>query len=197
MKNEKETLTVTCEPGGIILLCLACFCFYLPWLPVLRNIDFKWGLIAFCWMCGLLFLAFSIVYGKRYSFSCGGIEHRILGVSFRKTAWEDVSCIMRLYTGDRSGSTGFLFTTKQGTNQKPNVRMQSEKTPINTCLKNITTGRTPIDLCFKKSGFGREWLVGKHFFVQQFWPKQEKEILPILIKFYGKLDFDVREIDCQ
>ena len=196
MKREKAILTVSCEPGGIILLCMACCCFFLPWLPVFHNISFWWGLTAFCWMCGLLLLTFSVVYGKKYSFSCDGIEHRILGVCFRKTAWKDVSSVMRLYTGDRSGSMGFLFTTKQGTIQKPDVRMPFGKAPINICFKNITTGKTPIDMCFKKGAFWHEWLVGKHFFVQQFSSKQEKEILSVLIKFYGELDYDVRQTDC-
>ena len=146
MKKEKAILKVSCEPGGIILLFLACCCFLLPWLPVFHNTDFRWEVAAFCWMCGLIFLTYSLIYGKKYSFSSEGIEHRLLGVCFRKTSWEDVSSVMRLYVGDRGFSTGFLFTTKQGTIQKPDVPASSGKNSVNSFFRNQATGKTPIDL---------------------------------------------------
>lgn len=179
MKNDEAILTVSCQPAGHILLGIACCCFFLPGLPLFGKLECFWGIAAFCWLCGLIFLAFSIVYGKTYSFFSDRIEHSILGICFRKTAWRDITSVIRLYTGERNGtSTGFLFSVKSAVFLKQKNRMQ--------------LGKTPFDMCFKEKGFWHEWITGKHFFVQQFSAKQEVELLYILTDLYGKLDYDVR-----
>lgn len=179
MKREKPILTVSARPGGIIVLCMAGGCFCLPWLPLFRNLNYFGGVLALFCLYGLVFLAFSVVYGKSFAFFDDGIEHRLFGVRYRKTAWSDVQSIVRLRTSERNGvSAGFLITTARGTPPTPDNLGPS--------------GRTPIELCFKKKGFWHEWLTGKHFFLQQFWPKREAEVLSVLTKYYGALDFDAR-----
>ena len=182
MKREKPILTASSRPAGVVLFLLACGCFLLQWLPLFRNL--KYSVLALFCLCGLVFLTFAVIYGKSYAFFKDGVEHRFFGVRFRKTAWTDVQSVDRLKTSERNGlSAGFLLTTVRGTPLSPD-----ELRP---------TSRTPLELCFKKKGFWHEWLVGKHFFIQQFPPKREDEVLTVLTKYCGALDFDARQPPTQ
>lgn len=180
MKKEKPLLTVSSRLGGVILLLLSCGCFCLPWLPLFRDLNYYGGVVALFCLDGLVFLAFALVFLKTYAIYPDRIEHRLLGVCYRTTARSDVAAVMRLYTGDRYGSMGFLISTKRAATRPEDVLPLKKK--------------TPIDLCFKRRGFWREWLTGKHFFIQQFSRKsQEAGLLSVLTERYGGLAVDVRQ----
>lgn len=184
MKKGTPFLTVSARPGGVIFLLLSCGCFCLPRLPLFRDLNYYGGVVALFCLCGLVFLTGAVVYGKSYAFSDDGIEHRLFGVRFRRTAWTDVVSVVRIRTSERSGtSVGFLFTKAPGTPPSPD-----DLAPA---------GRTPIELCFRKKGFWREWLIGKHVFLQQFPQKQEDAVLSVFSKYYGALDYDVRQPPTQ
>lgn len=179
MKKEKPLLTVSSRLGGFLVLLISCGLFLLPLLLPYRK-DLFWEFAAPFWACSLLILAFALVFLKTYAIYPDRIEHRLLGVCYRTTARSDVAAVMRLYSGDRYGSMGFLISTKRAATRPEDVLPLKKK--------------TPIDLCFKRRGFWREWLTGKHFFIQQFSRKsQEAGLLSVLTERYGGLAVDVRQ----
>lgn len=179
--KNPDKLSVSCEPGGMIFACFAGLCFALPWLPALRQEE-VWGMIlALFYAGGLIFLTGAVVWGKKYVFSDAGIEHRFLGICYRKTVWSDISSVMRLFTGAKnSDAKAFLITTQRGTIVHVPERKEAHG----------TTNQTPFDLCVTVRGFWHEWLCGKHFLVQCS-KKQEEAVRSALEKHCGALAFDV------
>lgn len=179
--NNTNKLYISCEPGGMIFACFSGLCFALPWLPALRQEEFCGMIFALFYICGVVFLIGAVVWGKKYVFSDAGIEHRLLGICYRKTVWSDISSVMRLFTGAKnSEAKAFLITTQRGTIVHVPERKEAHG----------TTNQTPFDLCVTVRGFWHEWLCGKHFLVQCS-KKQEEAVLLAIEKYYGTLTFDV------
>lgn len=179
--NKADNLYISCEPGGIICTCFASLCFALSWLSPLQQEELWQMYFILLHVCGSIFLLGAVAWGKKYVISSEGIEHRFLGICYRKTAWRDISSVMRLFTGAKnSDAKAFLITTQRGTVVHMPERKESHG----------TTNQTPFDLCITVRGFWHEWFCGKHFLVP-YPKKKEGALLSALEKHCGRLTFDV------
>lgn len=131
--------------------------------------DAKWMAWVFMACCGLVAFWFAWAYGKYYHLTESGIEHRLLGICYRKTSWTQIQDIMCVFqpTGERG---------------QPRVLM------VNICCEQIYRP-SENGYGYPKS-FWRNWWLGKQIMVRFYDQKNLDKGLGFVQKYYGQIDFD-------
>ena len=137
-------------------------------LGVLCEFDGMFAANVFICLCATGNIAFAIIYGKYHIFTEKGIQHRFLGICYRRTNWDEVKDIMLVYqqTGERGSPKTLMFTTQDAPIYRPDASGY-----------------------IKQKGFNRDWFCGKLFSVRFDDKKTADKILWYIEEYYGVLDY--------
>ena len=138
-------------------------------LGVLGNFDGILSVNVFICFCAAGNIVFALIYGKYHVFTEKGIQHKLLGICYRTTKWDEIKDIMLVYqqTGERGCPKTLMFTTKEAPVYRPDASGY-----------------------IKNKGFNRDWFCGKLFSVRFDDKKTSEKILWYIEKYYGSLDYN-------
>lgn len=122
-------------------------------------------------LCSSLFFLFAAVaFGKYYILTEQGIQHKFLGICYRKTEWTEIQDVMRTVnqTGERWRPRVLYFTT----NRASRIYRPNEHGYVET------------------KGFFRDWLTGRIFMVRSADPHVADKAVAYVEQHYGPLDYD-------
>ena len=123
---------------------------------------------VFVCFCATVNMVFAIIYGKYHIFTEKGIQHKFLGICYRRTNWDDIKDIMLVYQQSEKGRPkALMFTTKEAPVYRPDVSGY-----------------------IKTKGFNRDWFCGKLFSIRFDDKKTAGKILWYIEEYYGPLDYN-------
>ena len=126
---------------------------------------------VFVCFCATVQIVFAIICGKYHILTEKGIQHKFLGICYRRTNWDEIKDIMLVYqqTGEKGHPKTLMFTTKEAPVYRPDASGY-----------------------IKTKGFERDWFCGKLFSIR-FESKNAEKILWYIEKYYGPLDYNFFE----
>lgn len=143
-----------------------------PRLLQTNGYNMDWFVNAFIYFCAIIMLFFAILYGRYYILTEQSINHKLLGICYRKTYWQDIRDVMYVYqqTGEKYKPRTLMFTTKHGNVYRP------DKSGY-----------------IKDNNFHIDWLLGKIFMIRCDDLKSRTTIIPYVEAHYGKIDYSFEE----
>ena len=140
-------------------------------LPFIVKFD-EWYVIAFVHFCAVINLVFGIIYGKYHVLTEKGIQHKFLGICYRRTSWDHIKDIMLVYqqTGERGRPKTLMLTKEDGIVYRPDASGY-----------------------IKEKGFTIQWLRGKILSIRCDDKKTAHKILWYVENYYGPLDYNFFE----
>ena len=125
------------SPGGLLFAAGSGYMIYL----MIQDAYWGYGFIA------LVGFVLSLVFAKSYTLCEKGIKHKLFGICFKVTPWNEIQDVMCVYmqTGDRYNTPTLMFTTKRGKVYRPDE-----------------SGYIPKA---QRKAFYKEWLCGRIFMV--------------------------------
>lgn len=128
--------------------------------------------VIYLYFCILGFLLFALAAAKYYILSERGIEHKLFGICFCLTTWDEVCDVMYIpqQQGDRRSPPVMMFTVDPKLKYRPNE-------------KGIVT----------QKGFRRDWLWRRRLFMVDVKRKQKDQLFAIIRLYYGEVDYDYYE----
>ena len=151
------------SPGSLLFAAGSGYMIYL----MIQDAYWGYGFIA------LVGFVLSLVFAKSYTLCEKGIKHKLFGICFKVTPWNEIQDVMCVYmqTGDRYNTPTLMFTTKRGNVYRPDE-----------------TGYVPYP---QKKRFLKEWLLqGKMFMIYCAPKKWGPEVVRFVEEHYGPLDYD-------
>ncbi len=138
-------------------------------LGIWDKFDGMLSVKVFIVFCAVINFVFAFVYGKYYFFDTDGIQHRLLGICYRRTMWNEIKDIMLVYqqTGERGRPKTLMFTTKDAPIYRPDASGY-----------------------IKDKGFYSDWICGKLFSIRLDEKKEGGKILGYIEKYYGQLNYN-------
>jgi len=90
------------------------------------GIWFEFGMPSanvFSCFCATINFVFAVIYGKYHVFTEKGIQHRFLGICYRRTTWGEIKDVMLVYqqTGEKGRPQTMMFTTKDAPIYRPDA----------------------------------------------------------------------------
>lgn len=164
---------------GVFLLVFALILFLLPQLPFVRgglaNLSSKksaqWVLPLFSYILATILLMLACSCMRTLVLTREGIVHYLFGVRYRITLWDDICDISRVCLTAKRG-TEILVTRKNTTILRP----RTNGWYAGQVVGNFRTQIFPM-------------LTGRIFTL-----KNRLDILDCIERYYGKLDYDMNDI---
>lgn len=158
---DMDKITIR-SPGSLLFAAGSGYMIYL----MIQDAYWGYGFIA------LVGFVLSLVFAKSYTLCEKGIKHKLFGICFKVTPWNEIQDVMCVYmqTGDRYNTPTLMFTTRRGNVYRPDE-----------------SGYVPKA---QRKAFYKEWLCGRVFMVPYPLKKGTQRFLAIVEKYYGPLDYD-------
>lgn len=123
--------------------------------------------------CALVSLVFAWACGKYYILTDEGIEHKLCGIRYRTTRWDEIEdialCELPIECGKRF--QGLLISVKGGRVYRPSAYLPRRTKAY-----------------FRQ--FLPDWFHGRLFIIRTHDVSNAKKILPFVLAHYGKPDYD-------
>lgn len=128
--------------------------------------------MIYLYSCILVMLLFAQAAAKYYILSERGIEHKIFGICFRLTRWNEICDVMHIpqQQGDRRSPPVIMFTVDPKLKYRPNER-------------GVVTQKE----------FSRDWLWRHRLFMVDIKRRQKEQLFAIIRRYYGEIDYDYYE----
>lgn len=126
----------------------------------------------YLYLCILGMLLFALAAAKYYILSEQGIAHKIFGICFHLTKWDEICDVTHIpqQFGDRHSPPVIMFTVDPKLKYRPNER-------------GVVTQKE----------FNRDWLWHHRLFMVDVKKRQKEQLFAIIQQYYGQIDYDYYE----
>lgn len=123
----------------------------------------------------VLTFCFAVLYGKYYIITDFGIVHKLMGIRFRITPWEDIIDIMCVtHQAEKGNGRVLLVTTKKGNAYRPEEH-------------GAYAG------LIRQKGFEKDWIFRGSVFMLNCNNNSIKEVIAYIESYYGPIDYNYFE----